>query len=419
MPVNALMVGAGEYTTGCVFTASGPASDKPAGVIALCFLALRRRGQIDKMVLADACGSKMPTVRSTMQEKIGNTYKNMDMAMTTLPGDDVDFNPEAYKDAIKLMNKGDVVTIFTPDDTHFPIAMACIEAGLHVLIAKPAVKTLQHHRALNEAAKKHGVLVAVEYHKRFDPIYTDAKHRIQGLGGFSFFTSTMTQCKTQLDTFRGWAGKSSDINYYLNSHHIDIHCWACLPFARPVKVTAMASTGVADERLQQPGANIEDTITLMVQWKNRADDTSGTAIYMASWAAPKADCHTQQYFHYMGQKGELRADQCHRGYNWSTDAGGFGALNPLYMKYTPDAKGFFVGQQGYGYQSIEKFVDACEDVNSGAYSPLDVTDHGVLATIDSTLVVTAILEAGRQSLDTGVAVDILYDDAGVEPVGLK
>jgi predicted dehydrogenase len=37
------------------------------------------------------------------------------------------------------MDKGDVVTIFTPDDTHFEIALACIEAGLHVLCAKPVV----------------------------------------------------------------------------------------------------------------------------------------------------------------------------------------------------------------------------------------------------------------------------------------
>ena len=103
-----------------------------------------------------------------------------------------------------------------------------------------------------------------------------------------------------------WAGKSSDINYYLNSHHIDIHCWACLSFAKPVRVTAMASTGIADHRLQT-GANIEDTITLMVQWQNRADGTLGTALYMSSWAAPKADCHTQQYFHYMGHKGEVPA----------------------------------------------------------------------------------------------------------------
>jgi hypothetical protein len=38
---------------------------------------------------------------------------------------------------------------------------------------------------------------------------------------------------------------------------------------------------------------------------------------MCVQAAPKADCHTQQYFHYMGHKGEVRADQCKRGYNWS------------------------------------------------------------------------------------------------------
>lgn len=30
----------------------------------------------------------------------------------------------------------------------------------------------------------------------------------------------------QLDTFRAWAGKSSDISYYLNSHHVDFQEWA-------------------------------------------------------------------------------------------------------------------------------------------------------------------------------------------------
>ena len=44
--------------------------------------------------------------------------------------------------------------------------------------------------------------------------------------GRRYFCSHMTQPKFQLDTFKAWAGKSSDISYYLNSHHIDIHCWA-------------------------------------------------------------------------------------------------------------------------------------------------------------------------------------------------
>ena len=35
----------------------------------------------------------------------------------------------------------------------------------------------------------------------------------------------------QLDTFAAWAGRSSDISFYLNSHHIDFHCWAMLGMA--------------------------------------------------------------------------------------------------------------------------------------------------------------------------------------------
>merc|ERR1711884_196355 len=50
--------------------------------------------------------------------------------------------------------------------------------------------------------------------------------RIQKLGKFNFFTSYMSQPKFQLETFRAWAGLGSDISYYLNSHHVDLHVWA-------------------------------------------------------------------------------------------------------------------------------------------------------------------------------------------------
>ncbi|GHP03015.1 hypothetical protein PPROV_000177000 [Pycnococcus provasolii] len=425
-----LMVGAGEYTTGCVFTAAGAAPDKPAGVVAITMADLRRRGKVHptRMVLADAVGSKMPTVRATMKEKISDAYKEMDLSMETLPADDVDFDAEAYKAAIARMQKGDVVTIFTPDDTHFQIALECIKAGLHVLIAKPAVKTLEHCRALVQAAEEQGdVLVAVEYHKRFDPIYTDARDRIRGLGAFSFFNSTMTQPKAQLDTFRTWAGKSSDISYYLNSHHMDVHAWSVSHMARPKSVSAVAARGCAEARLQPTdGRTIEDTVTVISEWENDASVDApgavGTALYTASWVAPKADCHTQQYFHYMGFKGEIRADQAHRGYTGSTDENGFAALNPLYMKYTPNANGYFAGQNGYGYRSIEVFVDAAHAINTGATTVANVCAEGVLATIDSALYVTALLEAGRLSLDNeGCRVAIAYDDGSHprRPTALK
>jgi D-galacturonate reductase len=69
------------------------------------------------------------------------------------------------------------------------------------------------------------------------------------------------------------------------------------------------------------------------------------------------------------------------------------------MKYTPDAQGYFSGQSGYGYRSIEAFVDAVDQVRSGIARPEDF--RGGLATIDDTVLVTAILEAGRRSLDSG------------------
>ena len=60
------------------------------------------------------------------------------------------------------MAPGDVVIIFTPDDTHYPICCAAIRHRLHVLVAKPLVKTLQQHRQLVDLAEEHGVLVCVE-----------------------------------------------------------------------------------------------------------------------------------------------------------------------------------------------------------------------------------------------------------------
>ena len=114
---------------------------------------------------------------------------------------------DAYLAALDTMQAGDMVTIFTPDDTHFEIAMAAVERGMHVLAAKPLVKTLDEHLRLKEAAEANNVLVAMEVHKRWDPIYLDARDRIRTLGDFSFFQSYMSQPKTQLDTFRVWAGQ--------------------------------------------------------------------------------------------------------------------------------------------------------------------------------------------------------------------
>jgi hypothetical protein len=51
---------------------------------------------------------------------------------------------------------------------------------------------------------------------RFDPAYSDARGRAAALGEFNFFSAWMSQPKSQLETFRSWAGKDSDIRSVLD-----------------------------------------------------------------------------------------------------------------------------------------------------------------------------------------------------------
>ncbi len=413
-PVNALMIGTGEYTTGYVHEKAS-ASDKSAGVIALSLFDLRRLGKVDRLAMVGTNGTKFPGIRQHFKQQIADVYSDMDISFDSFPGDDVSSDPKAYLRALDTMSAGDFVTIFTPDDTHCQIALDVIERGLHVLVTKPPVKTLEEHRSLVEAARRKNVLVAVEVHKRWDPIYVDARDRISKLGDFSFFHSYMSQPKKQLDTFRRWAGKSSDISYYLNSHHVDFHVWSLQGTARPMRVVGTASTGVACNAPYQ--IDTEDTITLTVQWENIDSGNLGTAVYTASWVAPTSDVHSQQRFFYMGQNGEVIIDQAHRGYSVATEASGYASANPLFMKYTPSADGYFAGQTGYGYRSIGAFVDAVQSIQSGAATPADY--DGQLATIGAAQIMTAILEAGRRSLDNGgQACEIGYG-GGEQPVSLE
>eukprot|EP00842_Homolaphlyctis_polyrhiza_P005867 jgi/Hompol1/6281/HPOL_002619-RA len=356
--LDVLLVGTGEYTTGYVHNAAS-GSDKRIGVVALVMFDMRRRGRVRAVTLVGTTGRKNAGLRDHLQSRIADAYRGLDVSAELLPHDAVDYDPDAYKAAIDSMPPGSGVTIFTPDDTHYDIALYAIRRGLHV-VRSP-----------------------------------DARERIRNLGDFGFFTSYMSQPKAQLETFRSWAGKSSDISYYLNAHHIDLHAWALQGIAKPVRVTASSATGVATSAPHNCVPGTEDTITLMVQWKNIKSGNLGTAVYTASWVAPKAEVHSQQRFFYMGHKGEIRVDQAHRGYEMATDDNGYASVNPLFMRYTPDSNGFYAGQSTYGHRSIELWAEACLSIKQGKAKSSDF--EGQLPTIRETEIVTAVLEAGRMN----------------------
>jgi D-galacturonate reductase len=90
----------------------------------------------------------------------------------------------------------------------------------------------------------------------------------------------------------------------------------------------------------------------------------------------------------MGTHGEITVDQARRGYLTATHEEGFASVNPLYMRFTP-VDGHFVGQDAYGYRSIEAFMRAAAGE----------TPSTSLALAGGTMQVTAVLHAGRLSLE--------------------
>ena len=156
-PVNVLMIGSGEYTTGYV-NGQASDSDKGAGVVALTMLDMKLQGKTDRLAICGVNGRKFPGIRAHMHAAIGK-YDGLDPLIDkveTYPKD-TEVNAKAYEDAIARFVPGDAVIIFTPDDTHFDIALAAIRAGLHVLVTKPAVKTLADHSILYKKKRKNTV----------------------------------------------------------------------------------------------------------------------------------------------------------------------------------------------------------------------------------------------------------------------
>jgi D-galacturonate reductase len=158
---DVLMIGTGEYTTGYVGgKGAASESDKGAGVVALSMMDMRSRNKVGRLAMCGVNGTKYPEIRSHMARCIADPY-GLDVTCETFP-DDSTTDPKAYKAAIASFQPGDVAIVFTPDDTHYEIAMECVQRGMHVMVTKPIVQTLEQHRKLAEAAARHNVLVAVE-----------------------------------------------------------------------------------------------------------------------------------------------------------------------------------------------------------------------------------------------------------------
>ena len=86
-----------------------------------------------------------------------------------------------YRDYRELLARESIdgAIVATPNDCHAKVGIACAERRLPVLMEKPITDTLESGRALVDAAAAHGVVLAVGYHRRFDPVIEIARDAIE------------------------------------------------------------------------------------------------------------------------------------------------------------------------------------------------------------------------------------------------
>jgi predicted dehydrogenase len=82
-----------------------------------------------------------------------------------------------YADADELLAAAqpDVVHVLTPPATHASLAIALLEAGVHVLVEKPMALTVAEADAMCAAAARTGKYLTVDHNRWFDPVMQQAR----------------------------------------------------------------------------------------------------------------------------------------------------------------------------------------------------------------------------------------------------
>jgi D-galacturonate reductase len=341
--------------------------------------------------------------------------------------------PLLYREVLKQLPAQSLVIVALPDDLHYSVVMDCLAADQHIICVKPLVLKAAHALEIAALAKKRGLFVGIEYHKRFDDrsLMARSRYRNGDFGEFQLGSAhLMEKWYYQHSNFQNWCvSDRSDAFCYIGCHYVDLVCF----------ITGLRPTAVSVHGIQRPypngnlgflytdarvifdnGGCLNVQNSLCVPDAMPGTNTQGLTMYFApgqkGYFAPG-----QKGYFAAGQKGGfLKHSDQYRGLEYCSIDGNYSELSPDYLQlvdvgsYT-SASSFdssvvsSVGKRpktpvGYGFRSIEYLVRAAIRVSSAdglaeRQEILQVIDHeDLLATPSSSFYNEQLMEAARLSI---------------------
>ncbi len=260
----------------------------------------------------------------------------------------------------------DAVCVATPDDRHFPAALAALRAGKHVLIEKPSVLTLVEWGDLVDAAARARVLVKVVYHKLADPDHKKLRtHVADGTLRHvnSGYCSLLEPRSVSRDQFAEWVVGRNPATY-VGVHYLKLIDFTFGPGWRLARVTATGQRGIVGS----PDGPTFDSVQTQVVYAYPDGREAAFDIH-TGWVTPdNFPGYVDQEVQFRFDNAVWNAHQRKRGVEVTVEG-----LTPHAMKETPNHhyNGSFLepwgerSRRGYGVEVIRRFFEEVAHVEFG------------------------------------------------------
>ncbi|MFC6647222.1 Gfo/Idh/MocA family oxidoreductase [Granulicella cerasi] len=158
----------------------------------------------------------------------------------------------------------DLVAVTTPNETHFPLAKAALEAGKHVVVDKPMCGTSAQVRELIDLSKVQGKVLAPFHNRRFDGDFLTVKKLLAegALGRVAQIFSRFERFRPEprAGSWKEASGDDTGLLFDLGPHVVD---QALALFGTPARVSASV-------RRERDQTAIDDAFTVVLEYDQPA-----------------------------------------------------------------------------------------------------------------------------------------------------